>query len=179
MSSALTALEVSTTWATGPSWSLCASSLRWLLAEIQHIGVDMEADVGQVLLQIDSWDVTAYGLDRRRWEEKKNFRKQWVTHNHLEPLNTNHCTAGDFAWSSTMQHSLTVAGLRPWMSLHVTDVILSKLDSRWLTFPSCTWALTWNMNVCNWAFETGKLLMKSSHIFYTPIHPVWSLSKCK
>lgn len=85
VSSALTASEISTTWVTGPSWSLRASSLCWLLAEIQHIGVDMEADVGQVLLQTDSWDVTVHVLDRRRWGRKKlqetegRTRSPWAT----------------------------------------------------------------------------------------------------
>ena len=44
---------------------VCGSSLRCLLADFQHVGVDMEADVGEVLLLRESWDVTARLLSRQ------------------------------------------------------------------------------------------------------------------
>lgn len=33
------------------------SSLCGLLADLQHVGVDMEADAGEVLLRAEPWDV--------------------------------------------------------------------------------------------------------------------------
>lgn len=44
-------------------------SFCWPLADLQHIGVDMEADVGEVLLRTESWDVTAYLLGRGKTEK--------------------------------------------------------------------------------------------------------------
>lgn len=73
-------------------------SFCWPLADLQHIGVDMEADVGEVLLRTESWDVTAYLLGRGKTEKKR--RKRCVRHKQREPVNTDHCTAGDFVHRS-------------------------------------------------------------------------------
>lgn len=83
--------EPSTTWAPEPSLlGHYVAPLWWLLADLQNIGVDLEADVGEVLLRTDSWDVTAYLLGR--WRQKK--RKKYVTH--FEAVKANPCTTGMF-----------------------------------------------------------------------------------
>lgn len=44
-------------------WLLGGSSLCGLLADLQHVGVDMEADAGEVLLRAEPWDVADYLLE--------------------------------------------------------------------------------------------------------------------
>lgn len=34
------------------------------LANLQHVGVDVETDVGEILLSTEPWDVPAYLVDR-------------------------------------------------------------------------------------------------------------------
>lgn len=67
-------------------WSLGGSSLCWPLADLQHIGADMEADVGEVLLRTESWDVTDYLLGRGRWKNAGDSVSHTNTSNRLKPI---------------------------------------------------------------------------------------------
>ena len=50
-----------------------------MLAELQQVGVDVEADVGEVLRLTESWDVKAHLLGRERRPQKTACDK------HFEP----------------------------------------------------------------------------------------------
>lgn len=71
-----------------PHRSVTASSL--LLTDLQHIGVDKEADVGEVLLLEDSWDVIVHLCYR----EAEKHRKQRVTHKLTQRLLRPHLNQG-------------------------------------------------------------------------------------
>lgn len=50
-------------------WKLGSSQCS--LADLQKVGVDVETDVGEVLLATESWDVTDYLLDENKQTNKQ------------------------------------------------------------------------------------------------------------
>lgn len=87
--------------------SVRGSSLHWLLADFQHVGVDMEADVGEVLLLRESRDVKAHLLGRERHSEK-NIVKHRSVCNVLHPRKFN------FLHRQFCVFSICVVVILPW-----------------------------------------------------------------